>query len=106
MVHTNLKNLPKRLGQHARTFGRGMGTAMDKGLGYAHHHMRDAGSLADRALGFAHHHLKDLDPVMAGRIGGALGQDQNAITKVVARAKQNVASYEELRKGLVGQRAL
>ena len=104
MVHTNLRNMPKRLGQHARTFGRGMGTAMDKGLGYAHHHMRDAGALADRAVGFAHHHLKDMDPAMAGRIGGALGQDQNAITKVVARAKRNVASYEELRRATVGAR--
>jgi hypothetical protein len=88
MVHANLKNLPKRLGQHARTFAHGLGTALDKSMGTAHHYM------------------KDMDPVVAGVIGGALGHDRAAITNVVARAKQNVASYEELRKGLVGQRAL
>jgi hypothetical protein len=88
MVHANLRNLPKRLGQHARTFAHGLGTGIDK------------------ALGNAHHYMKDMDPAVAGVIGGAMGHDRAAITRVVARAKQNVASYEELRKGLVGQRAL
>jgi hypothetical protein len=88
MVHANLRNLPKRLGQHARTFAHGLGTGIDK------------------AMGNAHHYMKDMDPAVAGVIGGAMGHDRAAITRVVARAKQNVASYEELRKGLVGQRAL
>ncbi len=88
MVHTNLRNMPKRLGQHARTFARGVGTAVDK------------------TIGTAHHYMKDMDPVVAGVIGGALGHDRAAITRVVARTKQNVASYEELRKGLVGQMAI
>jgi methylaspartate ammonia-lyase len=87
MVHTNLRNMPKRLGQHAKTFARGVGTAVDK------------------TIGTAHHYMKDMDPVVAGVIGGALGHDRAAITRVVARTKQNVASYEELRKGLVGPRA-
>ncbi len=55
MVHTNLKNMPKRLGQHARTFARGMGTAVDK------------------TIGFAHHHMKDMNPVVAGHIGSPFG---------------------------------
>jgi methylaspartate ammonia-lyase len=87
MVHRNLRNLPKRLGQHARTFAHGLGTGVDK------------------ALGMTHHYLKHVDPVVAGVIGEALGHDRAAIAHVVGRAKQNVASYEELRKGLVGQRA-
>mgnify|MGYP002807399006 CR=1 FL=1 len=104
MVHTNLRNLPKRLGQHARTFARGVGTAVDKTVAMANHHARGMGSAVDSGIGTAHHYLKDLDPVMAGRIGGALGQDQDAITKIVSRTKRNVASYEELRKATVGAR--
>ena len=88
MVHTNLKNLPKRLGGYARTFARGVGTAVDK------------------TAGTAHHYMKDLDPAVAGAIGGALGHDAAKITRVVAKTKKNVASYEELRRGLVGQRAI
>jgi alcohol dehydrogenase class IV len=86
MVHATLKNMPKRLGGYARTFSRGVGTALDK------------------SVGIAHHYMKDMDPNMAGAIGGALGHDAAKITKVVAKTKKNVASYEELRKGLVGPR--
>jgi alcohol dehydrogenase class IV len=86
MVHTTLKNMPKRLGGYARTFATGVGTAVDK------------------TVGTAHRFMKDMDPTMAGAIGGALGHDAAKITKVVAKTKRNVASYEELRKGLVGPR--
>ncbi len=54
---TRLVNFPKQLGQHARTFMRGAGTALDKSLGTAHHYMRN------------------VDPSVAGTIGGALGHE-------------------------------
>ncbi len=76
----------KMLGQHARTFARGAGSALDK------------------AVGMAHHYGRDLDPQVAGAIGGALGHDAAAITHTVAKVKKNVASYEELRRSLVGGR--
>ena len=86
-MHASIRNFPKQLGQHARTFARGAGTAMDK------------------ALGTAHHYMKNVDPTVAGAIGGALGHDAAAVTKTVGRTKQNLASYEQLRHSLVGARA-
>jgi hypothetical protein len=85
-MHTRLANFPKRLGQHARTFAHGAGTALDK------------------TMGLAHHYLKDADPAVAGAIGGAMGHDAAAITQTVGRAKRNLASYEQLRNTFVGKR--
>jgi len=76
----------KRFGQFARTFAYGAGNALDK------------------TVGMAHHYGKNLDPQLAGAIGGALGHDATAITSTVSRAKRNVASYEDLRRSLVGAR--
>jgi hypothetical protein len=85
-MHDRVRNFPKRLGQHVRSFGQQAGTALDK------------------AVGQVHRVTKNLDPDVAGAIGGALGQDAGAITKSVRRAKTGVASYEELRRGVVGGR--
>jgi len=76
----------KRFGQYARTFAYGAGNAMDK------------------AVGMAHHYGKNLDPQFAGAVGAALGHDAAAITNTVSKAKRNVASYEELRRSIVGAR--
>ena len=76
----------KRFGQHARTFAHGAGTALDK------------------AVGIAHHWGKNLDPQFVGAVGGALGGDAAKITNTVRRTKTNVASYEDLRRSLVGSR--
>ncbi len=81
-----LKHTTKRLGDHARTFAYGAGTALDK------------------AVGMAHHYGKNIDPNFAGAIGGALGHDAAAITRTVTKVKRNVASYEELRKNIAGAR--
>jgi hypothetical protein len=81
-----LRRTTKRLGDHARTFAYGAGTALDK------------------AVGMAHHYGKNLDPQFAGAIGAALGHDAAAITRVVGKVKRNVASYEELRKNIAGAR--
>ena len=85
-MHDRVRNFPKRLGQHVRTFGQQAGTALDN------------------AVGQVHHHLRNVDPDVAGAIGGALGHDAGAITKTVRRAKTGIASYEELRRGVVGGR--
>jgi len=77
----------KRLGQHARTFAHGAGAALDK------------------VVGIMHHHGKHLDPQVAGAIGGALGHDAAAIIRTVGKVKKNIASYEDLRRSLVGGRA-
>jgi len=58
----------------------------------------------DKAVGMAHHYGKNLDPQFAGAIGGALGHDAEVITNKVRRAKRDVASYEELRRSIVGAR--
>ena len=76
----------KRFGQYARTFAYGAGNALDK------------------AVGMAHHYGKNLDPQFAGAVGAALGHDAAAITKTVSKTKRNIASYEDLRRSLVGAR--
>ena len=76
----------KRLGQHARTFAHGAGTALDK------------------AVGMAHHWGKNLDPQFVGAVGGALGHDTAKSTNSVRRTKTNIASYEDLCRSLVGSR--
>ena len=86
-MHDRVRNIPKRLGQHVRSFGQQAGTALDK------------------VVGQVHQVTKNLDPDVVSAIGGALGHDASAITKSVRRAKTGVASYEELRKGAVGARA-
>jgi hypothetical protein len=76
----------KRFGQHARTFAYGAGNALDK------------------AVGMAHHYGKNLDPQFAGAVGAALGHDAAAVTNTVSRTKRNIASYEELRRSIAGER--
>jgi hypothetical protein len=76
----------KRLGHHARTFVSGAGTALDK------------------AVGMSHHYFKNVDANFAGAIGGALGHDAAAVTKTVSKTQKNLASYEELRRNLLGAR--
>ena len=76
----------KRLGHYARRFAHGAGSAMDK------------------AAGVAHQYGKNVDPEFVGAVGGALGHDAAAITKSVVKTKKNLASYEDLRRSLVGSR--
>jgi hypothetical protein len=86
-MHTGLRNFPKQLGQHVRHYGQRAGTALDK------------------VIGGAHHYMKNVDPVTMGVVGGALGQDAHKIARVIGGTKKSLASYEELRRGLVGDRA-
>jgi hypothetical protein len=58
----------------------------------------------DKMIGVAHKYGKNIDPELAGAIGGALGQDAAAVTRLVSKTKRNVASYEELRQSLMGGR--
>ena len=87
-MHTGLRNFPKALGAQVRNYGQRAGTAFDK------------------AMGGAHHYIKNVDPVTMGVVGGALGGDRHKITKVIGSAKKSIASYEELRRGLVGERVV
>ena len=80
-----MRNFPKQLGHHARTYVGRAGTALDK------------------VIGGAHHYMKNVDATTMG-MGGALGQDANKIARVVGSTKRSLASYEELRRGLVGER--
>jgi hypothetical protein len=64
-----------------------------------------AGTALDKVIGGAHHYIKNVDPVTMGVVGGALGGDQQKITRVIGGTKKSLASYEELRRGLVGDRA-
>jgi hypothetical protein len=86
-MHAGLRNFPKALGQHVRNYGQRAGTALDK------------------AIGTAHHYMKNVDATTMGVVGGALGQDAHKIARVIGGTKKSLASYEELRRGLVGDRA-
>jgi len=73
-----VKYRSKTLEQHARTFAHGARTALDKMVGTAHHY--------------------------GNNLYGALGQDAAAITRTVGKVKKDIASYEDLRRSLVGGR--
>jgi hypothetical protein len=85
-MHLRVHQAAKRFGHNARSLAYGAGAAMDK------------------MLGAAHRHGQNVAPQIAGAIGGVLGGDAAAVTRVVSKAKRNVASYEELRKGFMGAR--
>jgi hypothetical protein len=85
-MHLRVHQAAKRFGHNARNLAYGTGRALDKLVGTAHR------------LG------KDIDPRLAGAIGGALGSDAEAVTRVVMKAKRHVATYEEIRTGLMGAR--